>query len=98
MGRKMGHCVYTLEDVKSEKVEKYRDTTGISPEAFNEVLSVPDRDTLQGKEIMPCCGCCGEMRSDETKLVSSISGTLMRVPELSRSEVKGKEVKLKPLI
>ena len=49
MGRKMGHCVYTLEDVKSEKVEKYRDTTGISPEAFKRVLSVPDRDTLQGK-------------------------------------------------
>jgi integrase/recombinase XerC len=49
MGRKMGHCVYSLEDIKGEKVQKYRDTTGISPEAFKRVLEVPDRDTLQGK-------------------------------------------------
>jgi integrase/recombinase XerC len=49
MGRKMGHCVYSLEDIKAEKVQRYRDTTGISPEEFKRVLSVPDRDTLQGK-------------------------------------------------
>lgn len=49
MGRKMGHCVYSLEDVKGEKVQKYRDTTGISSEAFKRVLAVPDRDRLQGK-------------------------------------------------
>jgi integrase/recombinase XerC len=49
MGRKMGHCVYSLEDIKAEKVQRYRDTTGISPEDFKRVLSVPDRDTLQGK-------------------------------------------------
>ena len=45
----MGHCVYSLEDIKGEKVHKYRDTTGISPEAFKQVLEVPNRDTLQGK-------------------------------------------------
>jgi integrase/recombinase XerC len=49
MGRKMGHCVYSLEDIKGEKVQRYRDTTGISPEDFKRVLEVPDRDTLQGK-------------------------------------------------
>ncbi|NJN12655.1 MAG: tyrosine-type recombinase/integrase [Richelia sp. RM2_1_2] len=49
MGRKLGLCDYTLEDVKGEKVETYRDTTGVSPEDFAKVLKLVDRDTLKGK-------------------------------------------------
>ena len=49
MGRKLGLCNYTLEDVKGEKVESYRDTSGISPSDFASVLKLVDRDTLKGK-------------------------------------------------
>jgi integrase/recombinase XerC len=49
MGRKLGVCDYTLEDVKSETVRKYRDTTGIPPMDYIKVLALCDRTTLEGK-------------------------------------------------
>jgi integrase/recombinase XerC len=49
MGRKIGVCNYSLEDIKGERVAKYRDTTGIDAESFSRVLKVCDRDTLIGK-------------------------------------------------
>ena len=49
MGRKLGVCNYTLEDIKGEKVESYRDTTGIPPTDFAKVLALVDRKTLKGK-------------------------------------------------
>ena len=49
MGRKLGLCNFTLEDVKGERVEKYRDTTGVSPACYAKVLGLVDRDTLKGK-------------------------------------------------
>jgi len=49
MGRKIGVCSYSLEDIKGEKVAKYRDTTGIDAESFRRVLAQCDRDTLSGK-------------------------------------------------
>ncbi len=33
--RRIGKCDYSLEDVKGEKIQAYRDTSGISAEAFN---------------------------------------------------------------
>ncbi|HEY9653668.1 MAG TPA: tyrosine-type recombinase/integrase [Coleofasciculaceae cyanobacterium] len=48
MGRKLGHCAYSLEDVRGEKVEKYRDTSGIPPETFKKVLALCG-DSSQGK-------------------------------------------------
>lgn len=49
MGRKIGVCNFSLEDVKGEKTQKYRDTSGISSEAFKQVLRRCDRGTLSGK-------------------------------------------------
>ena len=49
MGRKLGVCHYTLGDVTGEKVERYRDTTGVPPETFQRVLAWCDRQTLAGK-------------------------------------------------
>ena len=49
MGRKLGLCHYTLEDIKREKVESYRDTSGISPSDYANVLVLIDRDTRSGK-------------------------------------------------
>jgi len=48
MGRKLGHCAYSLEDVKGEKVKPYRDTSGISPETFKKVLALCSSG-VQGK-------------------------------------------------
>ncbi len=48
-GRGLGIASFTLEDVKGEKVAKYRDTTGIDPDTFKRVLLWCDRNTLIGK-------------------------------------------------
>ena len=42
MGRKIGVCNYTLEDVKSERVRAYRDTTGVNKEIYALVLSLAE--------------------------------------------------------
>ncbi len=47
--RRIGKCDYSLEDVKGEKIQAYRDTSGISTDAFKSLLAVPDRSTLKGK-------------------------------------------------
>lgn len=47
--RKLGKCDYTLEDIKCEKVKPYRDTTGISKDAYKSMLALPNRNTLKGK-------------------------------------------------
>lgn len=44
-----GHCEFTLETVKSEKLTAYRDTTGVDADTFKSMLAVPDRNTLKGK-------------------------------------------------
>ncbi|WP_016948798.1 tyrosine-type recombinase/integrase [Anabaena sp. PCC 7108] len=46
---KVGMCDWTLADIKSEKIQPYRDTTGITPEAFRKMLQVPNRETMKGK-------------------------------------------------
>jgi len=48
-GRALGIASFTLEEVKGEKVQKYRDTTGIDPETFKRVLAWCNRNTLMGK-------------------------------------------------
>ncbi len=49
MGRKLGTCCFTLEDIKGEKTQKYRDTTGIDAATFTQILQQCDRATLAGK-------------------------------------------------
>lgn len=49
MGRKLGVCGYTLQDVKAEKVQSYRDTSGIEASEYAKVLALIDRTTLKGK-------------------------------------------------
>jgi integrase/recombinase XerC len=43
-----GHCEYMLEAVKGEKLSAYRDTTGINPDTFKQVLGTIDQGTLKG--------------------------------------------------
>ncbi len=49
MGRKLGVCRYTLEEVEREKNKQYRDTTGISVPQVKKVLEQCDRSTPKGK-------------------------------------------------
>ena len=49
MGRKLGVCVFSLEDIKGERVQQYRDTSGVDAATFKKVLGKCDRDTLIGK-------------------------------------------------
>lgn len=46
--RQLGKCHFTLEEVKNEKVKKYRDTTGISRANYHKLLHEIDRSTLKG--------------------------------------------------
>jgi integrase/recombinase XerC len=48
MGRKLGICGFTLEDVKGERVQQYRDTSGITPEEYRKVLDICDRTKING--------------------------------------------------
>ena len=48
MGRKIGHCEFTLEDVKGERVQQYRDTSGITAEQFCLMLDICDRTKISG--------------------------------------------------
>ncbi len=50
MGRKIGVCNYTLEEVKGEKIKAYRDTTGVDQETFTKVLAIPD----ELKDVVYC--------------------------------------------
>ncbi|MEC4813357.1 MAG: tyrosine-type recombinase/integrase [Scytonema sp. PMC 1069.18] len=49
MGRRLGVCNFSLDDVKGEKVETYRDTKGIPPSDYAKVIALVDRNTLKGK-------------------------------------------------
>jgi integrase/recombinase XerC len=47
-GRMLGVCDFTLEDIKGEAVVKYRDTSGITPPEFQQILLTCDRSTGKG--------------------------------------------------
>jgi integrase/recombinase XerC len=47
--QKIGKCDWSLQDIKGEKVKKYRDTSGINLEQFKRMLAIPDLNTLVGK-------------------------------------------------
>ena len=48
LGRKLGICSYTLEEVKPEKVTPYRDTSGIKKQDAKRVLELCDLTTDKG--------------------------------------------------
>ncbi|MGK7933496.1 MAG: tyrosine-type recombinase/integrase [Microcystaceae cyanobacterium] len=43
-----GHCEFTLETVKGERLTAYRDTTGIDLDRFKAVLATVDLNTIKG--------------------------------------------------
>jgi integrase/recombinase XerC len=46
--RKMGECVFSLNDVPGLKTENYRDTTGIDAQVFKSVIKLADVNTVSG--------------------------------------------------
>lgn len=50
MGNRLGVCAFTLkEQVRGEKVQRYRDTSGVQATDYKKVLALVDRETLKGK-------------------------------------------------
>lgn len=47
--RVIGLTTITLEDVRSAKIERYRDTTGVGIETYRRILLAVDTSTLKGK-------------------------------------------------
>ena len=46
---RIGQCSWKLDDVQGEKVEAYRDVSGISVAQVAAMLNIPDRGTVKGK-------------------------------------------------
>ena len=46
--QKIGRCLWSLEEVEGERVQSYRDTSGIDRESFRRILAVPNRDSTKG--------------------------------------------------
>ena len=59
-GRKLGVCDFSLEDVESERVQKYRDTSGIDQATF-EVSTSAIYPLPRVSVTMPYSGCFGGM-------------------------------------
>jgi integrase/recombinase XerC len=49
MGIKLGVCDFSIDDVKGEKLQNYRDTSGVEASEYANVLKLIDRDTVKGK-------------------------------------------------
>lgn len=47
-GNDIGKCSFDLSKIDREKVETYRDTTGINKESFKKILATCDLDTIGG--------------------------------------------------
>lgn len=45
----IGLCEWDLSDIQGEKIQQYRDTTGITIQQMSDMLKVPDRSTIKGK-------------------------------------------------
>ncbi len=82
--RKMGKCDYTLEDIKCEKVKPYRDTTGISKDAYKRMLAIPDRDTLKGKR--------------DNALLRLLWDNALRRSEISQADIKDLDLEVRSLL
>jgi integrase/recombinase XerC len=46
--RKVGECQYDLADVEGVKVETYRDTSGVNPSEYQDLMAVVDRSSIKG--------------------------------------------------
>lgn len=57
----IGQCEWSLEEVKGQKVQAYRDTTGITVEQVGDMLNAPDRSTAKGKRDYAMLRCFWEL-------------------------------------
>ena len=55
----VGQCEWSLESISGEKVQAYRDTTGISAESYAKVIGQPKGDRSKVSATMPFCACSG---------------------------------------
>ncbi|MFN3926765.1 MAG: tyrosine-type recombinase/integrase [Pseudanabaenaceae cyanobacterium] len=49
LANKLGHCQWHLQEIQSERVQPYRDTTGIPPAGIKAMLSAVDQTQRAGK-------------------------------------------------
>jgi integrase/recombinase XerC len=47
--QRLGKCKWTLDEVRSEPIKGYRDTTGVKPASIKDILAQCDRQTVRGK-------------------------------------------------
>lgn len=47
--QKIGKCIWSLEEIQGEKIQSYRDTSGVSGDVYRSILETCDRASLKGK-------------------------------------------------
>ncbi|WP_088893184.1 tyrosine-type recombinase/integrase [Leptolyngbya ohadii] len=47
--QKIGKCEWSLEEIEGERVQGYRDTSGVDVESYRKILAAVDRSTFAGK-------------------------------------------------
>ncbi|MDJ0574768.1 MAG: tyrosine-type recombinase/integrase [Xenococcaceae cyanobacterium MO_234.B1] len=72
--RRVGQCDYSLDDIQSEKIQPYRDTTGINTSSFKAMLAGIDRSTLKGKR--------------DYALLTLLWGNALRRGEVAKADIK----------
>lgn len=72
--RRVGKCDYSLDDIQSDPIQPYRDTTGINTSSFKTILSVFDRSTLKGKR--------------DYALLTLLWGNALRRGEVAKADIK----------
>ena len=82
MGRKIGVCHYSLEDVRGEKARRYRDTSGVDKDTFIEVLSIPKTTKNNAKNIR------SQLKADrDCALLRLLWGNALRRGEISSANI-----------
>jgi integrase/recombinase XerC len=82
IGRKIGVCNYTLEDVKAERAKAYRDTTGVDNDAIIQVLSLARQATKASTHRSRLKGI------RDYALLRLLWGNALRRGEISATDIK----------
>lgn len=85
---KLGKCTWNLDDIPTEAVQTYRDTTGIKPDGIRQMLLKIDRNTIKGKRDFAILRLLWDNALRRNEVVSANIGDFD--PELRSLQILGK--------
>jgi integrase/recombinase XerC len=85
---KLGKCTWNLDDIPTETVQTYRDTTGLKPDGIRQMLLHIDRTTIKGKRDFAILRLLWDNALRRNEVVSANIGDFD--PELRSLQILGK--------